>query len=110
MDARVQVVITALCESTADRISMWTLCRKVNLSPSRLRQLFKKETGRSPMQYRRDLRLRRAEQLLRTTFLSIKEVTFRSGMRDISHFVREFKKQYGVTPREFRARNQKVGE
>ena len=54
--------------------------------------------------------MQRAEQLLRRTFLSIKEVTFRSGMRDISHFVREFKKHYGVTPTEFRARSQKVSE
>jgi transcriptional regulator GlxA family with amidase domain len=106
MDPRIQVVIATMSESVADRISMWTLCRKVNLSPARLRELFKKETGLSPMRYLRDLRMQRAEQLLRTTFLSIKEVTFLSGERDVSHFVRDFKKKYGRTPSEFRAQTQ----
>ena len=49
--------------------------------------------------------MQRAEKLLRTTFLSIKEVAFLSGMVDVSHFVRDFKKQYGSTPRQFRGQN-----
>ncbi len=46
-----------------------------------------------------------AEDLLRTTFLSIKQVAFDSGMKDVSSFVREFKKKHGLTPSEFRAQS-----
>jgi AraC family transcriptional activator of pobA len=46
--------------------------------------------------------MQNAERLLRTTFFSIKEITFLSGEKDVSHFVRYFKKRYGLTPREFR--------
>jgi AraC-like DNA-binding protein len=46
--------------------------------------------------------MERAEYLLLTSFLSVKEVTFNSGMTDVSHFVRDFKKRHRMTPTEFR--------
>jgi AraC-like DNA-binding protein len=109
MDPRVKIAISMMRHLRADESSMHSLCRIVNLSPARLRQLFKKETGHSPMQYFRDLRMHRAEQLLQETFLSIKEVAFLSGAKDLSHFVRDFKKRSGRTPREFRAGTQAFG-
>jgi transcriptional regulator GlxA family with amidase domain len=105
MDLRVETTINLMHKSLADRLSIRTLAIKVNLSSTRLRQLFRKETGRSPLGYLNELRLKSAAQLLRSTFLSVKEVTSRAGIRDTSHFVRSFKKQYGLTPSEFRVRS-----
>jgi transcriptional regulator GlxA family with amidase domain len=101
----VKAAISRMRETISAPLSVQELSNSVNLSQTRLRQLFKEETGRSPMQYLRDLRMQHAEQLLRTTFFSIKEITFLSGEKDVSHFVRYFKKQYGLTPSEFRVRN-----
>src|SRR5882724_9585079 len=106
MDARVERAIIVLHRSLRNQLSMCALSRSVNLSPSRLRQLFKLDTGRSPLQYLKELRVQHAEGLLRSTFLSVKEVAFVSGLKDISHFVRDFKKRHGVTPSEFRIRMQ----
>ncbi len=78
------------------------MAKSVNLSPSRLRQLFKTETGMSPIQYLKHLRAKRAAYLLQSSFLTIKEVAFQTGSGDVSHFVRDFKKHYGLTPSEFR--------
>lgn len=103
MDARVAAAISLMHELLTDQFSIGAFSKHVNLSPDRLRQLFKKETGQSPTQYLRRLRLQRAEKLLRTTFLSIKQVTFLCGMQDVSHFVRDFKKQYSRTPSEYRS-------
>ena len=102
MDPRVTAAINMMHRQLANRICMLGLSRNVNLSSSRLRQLFKEDTGRSPMQYLQDLRMQNAERLLRSTFLSVKEVAFVSGISDVSSFVREFKKRYGQTPGEFR--------
>ena len=106
MDARIKRAIAIMRESIADQLSIRMLSRRVNLSPSRLRQLFNKETGRSPMGYLSDVRMQKAGELLRSTFLSIKEVTFLCGVKDVSHFTRDFKKKYGLTPSEFRARSE----
>jgi transcriptional regulator GlxA family with amidase domain len=105
LDRRVAAAIGVMRESLAGQVSVSTLSKHVNLSPTRLRQLFKVETGCSPMRYLRDLRMQRAERLLRDTFLSIKEITLLIGVRDVSHFVRDFKKVVGLTPREFREKS-----
>src|SRR5580692_2310937 len=104
MDARVNAAIRMMMTQAAnDPPSIEGLSRTLNLSSSRLRQLFKNDTGQSPKQYIRRLRMQRAEDLLRNTFLTIKEVTFLCGMKDVSHFVHDFKKKHGLTPSQFRA-------
>lgn len=56
------------------------------------------------MQYLKVLRMQKACNLLETSLLSIKEITAKTGFRDVSHFTRDFKKAHGITPTEHRAR------
>jgi CheY-like chemotaxis protein/AraC-like DNA-binding protein len=82
--------------------SLSEMAQVVNLSPSRLRYLFKREIGIAPGHYLRAFRLERAKELLETTFLSVKEIISSIGVNDQSHFIREFKKSYGLTPSQYR--------
>ena len=82
------------------------LAKFVNLSSSRLHQLFKEETGLPPAKYLRLLRMKHAGELLETSYLSVKEVMAKVGVTDESHFVRDFKKTYGLTPARYRERFQ----
>jgi two-component system response regulator YesN len=103
MDVRVAAIIELLHTSPAlGRESMSTLARRVNLSSARLRQLFKQDTGRSPLQYVQAVRIQRAAKLLQETYLSVKEIAFLCDVPDVSHFVRYFKNVHGLTPTEFR--------
>lgn len=81
---------------------MAALAALVDLSPSRFRHLFKQETGTSPAQYLKDFRLRKAEVMLRTTFLSVKQVLKQVGLGSNSHFVSDFRKIHGMTPTAYR--------
>ncbi len=103
-DPRVKTAISMMRRLSDTQLSIRAVCERVNLSPRRLGQLFKKEIGIAPGRYLRIVRMEKAESLLQTSFLTIKEITFQSGMTDVSHFVRNFKKRYGMTPTEFRAR------
>jgi len=106
MDYRVRRAI-ALAEECLQRgWSPARLAESVNLSPSRLHQLFKRETGMPPARYLRLLRMQGARELLETTHLSVKQVMARVGVTDESHFVRDFKKTYGLTPARYRERFQ----
>jgi len=78
------------------------LARTVNMSPSYLTRLFREQTGRSPASFVREVRLRRAYELVQTTFLSIKEVMAAVGWNDPSHFSRAFKRRFGVSPQGLR--------
>ena len=55
------------------------------------------------MQYLKALRMQTACELLETTDLSIKQIMLGVGIRDESHFVRDFKRKYGMTPTQYRA-------
>jgi AraC family transcriptional regulator, arabinose operon regulatory protein len=102
MDRRIELVVA---EIEADIARSWetaALAALVNLSASRFRHLFKEETSVSVVAFLRERRLERAELLLRTTFLSIKEVKSEAGVGSMSHFVSHFKARYGVTPSTYR--------
>ena len=102
MDRRVELVILQIETDVARAWQTAELATLVNLSASRFRHLFKEETGATLGGYLRERRLERAEFLLRTTFLSIKEVMSEAGISSMSHFVQYFKQRYGVTPTAYR--------
>jgi transcriptional regulator GlxA family with amidase domain len=78
------------------------LAHEVNLSGSHLSRLFRENTHSSPIQYRNLLRLQKAEQLLKKSFLSVKQIMAACGYNDRSYFSREFKKQFGLAPSVYR--------
>jgi AraC-like DNA-binding protein len=102
MDRRIELVISHLETETSRLWDAQSLGELVNLSASRFRHLFKQETGTSPRQYLRELRFRKAELMLRTTFLSVKEIGEHVGLTASSHFVSDFKKRYSMTPKAYR--------
>jgi len=80
------------------------LAETLNLSVTRLRHLFKEQTGVSFRKYLRQTRMQWARQLLETSFISVKETAKRSGIKDTSHFVRDFEKEFGLSPARYRKR------
>lgn len=102
MDRRIELVILKIETETSASWDTASLAKTVDLSPSRLRHLFKQETGTSPAQYLKEFRLRKAETMLRTTFLSVKEILNLVGIASNSHFVRDFRSMHGMTPTAYR--------
>lgn len=102
MDRRIELVLAEIGSDVTRAWETAELAALVNLSASRFRHLFKEETGVGPGLYLRERRLERAELLLRTTFLTIKEVMSEAGMSSMSHFVSYFKRRYGVSPSGYR--------
>jgi AraC family transcriptional regulator of arabinose operon len=104
MDHRIQVVCSEL-ESDLGSLRITDLSQTVNLSSSRLRHLFKSETGQTLTQYLKALRMEEARLLLNTTFLSVKEIMNRIGVSSGSHFARDFRESCGQSPTKYRARS-----
>ena len=102
MDRRIELIISKIKKDTTASWDLSTLAVMVNLSPSRFRHLFKQETGTTPAQYLKDFRLTKAEKMLRTTFLSIKQILKQVGIASNAHFVHDFRRKYGSTPTAYR--------
>ena len=98
-DRRIRTVIDLLFASDLKQeFQTEMVCKKVNLSASRLLHLFHEEFGCSPSQALKLRRLHKARELLVTTFLTVSEVMAAVGLRDRSHFTRDFKLLYGTPP------------
>jgi transcriptional regulator GlxA family with amidase domain len=101
-DHRVARVVELIESRPPAELAVGSLADAVRLSPSRLRRLFVAHTGLTLSRYIKRAKLRRADHLVRTTFLSVKEISAAVGIHDESHFLRDFKTLYGATPTERR--------
>lgn len=98
-------MIALMEENPHRRLCLEELAKSVNLSASRLRHLFSAEMGMSPNQYLQSIKIRKAKEMLETTFMSVKEIMNLVGVVDRHHFADNFKKAYGTSPTEYRKLN-----
>jgi AraC-like DNA-binding protein len=75
---------------------------KFGLSRSLFSREFQRHTGMSFVEHCNTRRVEKAALVLSTTDLNITEVAFGSGFSNLSHFHRQFKANYGLTPGAFR--------
>ena len=78
------------------------LAKMCNMCETTLRKSFKEKIGMSPVEYRNYLRLKKASKLLQNDMLSITYISESVGINDIHYFCRKFKKQYGVSPLQYK--------
>jgi len=83
-------------------LSLEELARRLGASYSTFRRVFREHTGVGPHQYRLNLKLSHARDLLLNTDLSIKEIAFQSGFEEEQYFCRFFKKTMEKTPSSYR--------
>ncbi len=74
----------------------------VYLSQCHLSRTFKQLTGRSIVDFIRDQRLARAEELLAATDLTVTEIAGQVGFRDAAYFTTCFKNRHGLSPVQYR--------
>ena len=78
------------------------LARDVAMSRASLYKKLQTMLGITPTDFIRNVRLKRAAQLLASTQLSINEIADRVGFVTPRNFSTQFKKMFGVTPSEYR--------
>ena len=69
-------------------------------------QLFRKmkaANGMTPINYLMSIRIRKAEEMLRSTAKTITEISFACGFNAPAAFRRNFHKMHGVTPKQYRS-------
>lgn len=87
-------------DNYAENLSLEHLSRTAELSPDHVVKLFKKQFGLPPHQYLLNLRVEKARDMLANK-LPVTDVAYKTGFFDQSHFIRNFKKIIGVTPKHF---------
>ena len=78
------------------------VARRLNLSQSHLKHVFKRETGLPLGRSLIERRLQKAADLLTQSRLSIKEIAYLSGYRHTSSFIRAFERWSSCAPQSYR--------
>ncbi len=100
---RLSEVVSFLEQNFREQLSVQELSERAAMSPATLNRAFRRAVGKSPLCYLNDLRLSRAELLLRENpELTIANVAAECGFPDSNYFSRVFKKRNGRTPRDYR--------
>jgi AraC-like DNA-binding protein len=84
-------------------IGVEAMAAAAGLSRAHFSREFKRAFGESPRSYLLTRRLERAAALLRTTDRSVAEVCLSVGLNGIGSFTSSFKRNFGLTPTEYRA-------
>ncbi|MBR2913240.1 MAG: helix-turn-helix domain-containing protein [Oscillospiraceae bacterium] len=91
-----------------EEVSLKSAAAAVNLSPTYLSALFKKEMEMNFSDYLAQVRIDKAKELLCRTSKLVSEISYEVGFSDYRYFGQIFKKYTGQTPREFRANSNRT--
>lgn len=95
-------IVNYINSNYTSTITLEELSRHSGLSKNGIIAIFKRLYHTTPIQYINTLRIYRAEDLLRSTDMSITQVTLECGFNDSNYFTRTFRRINGMTPRDFR--------
>ena len=107
---KLSMITDCMKQNYSKELSLESLARTFNYSPTYLSRMFQKYAQMSYKTYLDDLRLRHAFNDLVNSDLSIGLVAEKNGFAGSKAFARVFKEQYGVLPSEYRRQNQEKRE
>lgn len=84
-----------------DAFTIEQMASKLCVSSSGLYRKIKEETGISPNEYIRSVRLNRAAKLLESQKYKVYEICYMVGFSDQRYFATCFRKQFGLTPKAY---------
>jgi len=107
LSAPVQTCMDYIALHLEDEITLSELAKLLGYSEYYLSKKFKKESGKTIKEYLRQKRLERAKFLLQTTQTSAQEIGYRLHFSSQSYFSDSFRKEYGLSPSQWREANRK---
>ncbi|MBQ2628252.1 MAG: helix-turn-helix domain-containing protein [Kiritimatiellae bacterium] len=81
---------------------MDALVSETRLSPTTILNQFRRETGKTPHQYLMACRIRKAVDLLSHTHRKVTDIALSLGFASSQHFAASFRREMGMTPRQWR--------
>nr|WP_047169516.1 AraC family transcriptional regulator [Sphingomonas sp. Y57] len=95
---KVEEVHSLLTANPTAELRVENLARRAAMNRTKLRSLFKQIYGTTISEYRTFLLMKKAEEMLRQTEMSVAEISYSLGYSDVSGFAVAFKKFFGHRP------------
>lgn len=100
-------MVSFIYQHYAEQISLEDIAASGNVSRSKCCMIFKHYMQQSPVDFLNTFRLKTSCSLLRNTEKSITEIAFSCGFNHLSYFSKQFIKNFGCTPREYRSQKRR---
>lgn len=100
---RIQSMLSFIHEKYMKDIRLEDIASHANISVGECCRCFQSMVKKSPNQYLLDYRISKSIELLDRTELSVTEIAFAVGFNDSSYFIQRFKRNTGMTPKDYRA-------
>jgi AraC family transcriptional regulator of arabinose operon len=110
IDPRIEETLHLLASNMREPVRIDALARAVGLSPSRLAHLFKETTGYSIIDTLNRMRVEQAAMLLTHTDRTATEVALDVGFQNYNHFINQFRKRFGTSPRAYKSEKSPAGK
>jgi LacI family transcriptional regulator len=104
-DAKIAEAVRAMRRQAASGANVGDILRAVPMARTALERRFKAAFGTTPHAHLRKLRMARVQELLVTTSLSVGEIAVATGFEHPEYLSAMFRRECGIPPREYRARN-----
>lgn len=101
-DSYIRPAIDYISENFYKIINLESMSKICNMSETYFSKVFKKETGILFSQYLNEFRIKKAENFLETTNLTISEISQKTGFINSTYFIKVFKKYKNKTPLQYR--------
>ncbi len=102
-DNRIIELVREFTEKNIFRdFSISELCTELEISRTKLYEAFKNEQRKGVSAFIKEIRLKHAKMLLKTTDMPISVVSHEVGFSDYNYFSRVYKKYYGKSPKSYR--------
>ena len=98
---KIALALDYIAKNYRRKITNAELAALCGMSEVYFRKAFTAIAGDSPIGYVRNLRMKKAAELLKTDFVSLSDAAISLGFADISEFSRAFRKYAGISPREY---------
>lgn len=99
---RIDKVSRYIMKNLSSRITLGNVSRLVSMSDRSFCRFFKKNTGKTLVQYVNELRVGKACQILTESDTSVLDICYEVGFNNVSNFNRRFLTIKRMTPREYR--------
>lgn len=88
-------------------LSVEEMSSSLGMSRVRLYKKIKQITGKTPIEFIRVIRLKRAAQLLRESQLNVSEIAYRTGFNNPKVFSKYFKEEFGILPSRYQDKEER---
>lgn len=85
-----------------ENLSLKTIAEKFNYNSAYLGKKFRKETGKSFVNYLEGIRMEKAAVLLTGSNLMVYEISEQVGYKNVDYFYKKFRQYYKISPNEYR--------